>query len=444
MAQCDFVEVWNNIQSGVEPLVTALAFDLWVKTLQPLCIVGEKMILLAESEANRNLADKRFHALIKDTINKLAITQISDVEIIAPSQEEVFREYILEQSIEEKKNIDNEPTSFIPKYTFENFVVGKSNEFVAAASKAVAENPGRRYNPLFIYGAAGLGKTHLMHAIGNQLHMRRPDLHCLYVSSEHFTNNLIEALRDSNKNDEMKRFRSKYRNIDVLMIDDIQFIAKTVSTQEEFFHTFNDLYSMDKQIVISSDRPPKEITPLEERLRTRFEGGLIADVEPPDLETRIAILQKKALQDNHNIPNDVLKLIAEKVQSNVREMEGLLTKVISYAALTGRPVSDNYVLNEALKDFRDDKRETITIDRIVDSVCNYYKLDKELIVSKKKSKEIVEPRQICIYLITDMLTMPLMSIGEYFGGRDHTTVIQAYEKISESLKEDENLQQAIN
>ena len=276
-----------------------------------------------------------------------------------------------------------------------------------------------------------------MHAIGNRLHHMRPDLKCLYVSSEHFTNNLIEALRDSNQNDEMKRFRAKYRSVDVLMIDDIQFIAKTVSTQEEFFHTFNDLYNLQKQIVITSDRPPKEIKPLEERLRTRFEGGIIADVQPPDLETRIAILQKKAMQENFMASNDLLRTIAEKVQSNVREMEGLLSKVISYATLTGKNADDPVVLNEALKDFKDDKKEIINIDLIVGTVCDYFHVEKDALVGKKKNKEIVEPRQMCIYLITEMLTLPLTSVGQYFGNRDHTTIMHARDKVAGLIQDND-------
>ncbi len=427
MANVNIDELWNNILSDLVPVIPAVAYDLWIQTLKPLCKVGNKLILVAEDAATQSIAEKRFHQNIKDIIDRNYADKIADIQVITPAEEDLFSDYIEEQDdfLDEERN-----SVFISKYTFDNFVVGKSNEFVAAASKAVSENPGKRYNPLFIYGPAGLGKTHLMHAIGNRLQSLRPDLKCLYVSSEHFTNNLIEALRDSNKNDEMKRFRNKYRNVDVLMIDDIQFIAKTVSTQEEFFHTFNDLYNMQKQIVISSDRPPKEIKPLEERLRTRFEGGLIADVQPPDLETRIAILQKKAIQDNLDVPNKVLELIAEKVQSNVREMEGLLTKVVSYAALTGKPVDSDDVLSEALKDFRDDKREVITIDRIVDSVCSYYKVDKDALIGKKKNKEIVEPRQTCIFLITEMLTVPLINIGQYFGGRDHTTIMHARDKVT--------------
>lgn len=294
----DITDVWQNIISEVQVSVSALVYDLWIKTLTPLCIVSEKLILLADSVANRNLTERRFHSVIAAAAKKQYPDIVSDIQIISPDEEEMFREFVLEQNLEQKERENNEQSAFIPKYTFENFVIGKSNEFVTAACKAVADNPGKRYNPLFIYGGVGLGKTHLMHAIGNKIRSTSPELKCTYVSCEHFTNSLIEALRDSDKTDKMKRFRARYRNIDVLMIDDIQFIAKTVSTQEELFHTFNDLYFLDKQIIITSDRPPKEISPLEERLRTRFEGGLIADIQTPDLETRIAILQKKSNRKN--------------------------------------------------------------------------------------------------------------------------------------------------
>ncbi len=430
----DITDVWQNIISEVQVSVSALVYDLWIKTLTPLCIVSEKLILLADSVANRNLTERRFHSVIAAAAKKQYPDIVSDIQIISPDEEEMFREFVLEQNLELKERENNEQSAFIPKYTFENFVIGKSNEFVTAACKAVADNPGKRYNPLFIYGGVGLGKTHLMHAIGNKIRSTSPELKCTYVSCEHFTNSLIEALRDSDKTDKMKRFRARYRNIDVLMIDDIQFIAKTVSTQEELFHTFNDLYFLDKQIIITSDRPPKEISPLEERLRTRFEGGLIADIQTPDLETRIAILQKKIKQEKYHVPDGVVNIIAEKVTTNVREMEGLLTKVISYASLTGRSADDPYVINEAFKDFSDDRREMITVDRIIECVCEFYKVTREDLVGKKKNKEIVEPRQVCIYLITELLPMPLTGIGQVFGGRDHTTIMHARDKIADQLR----------
>ena len=271
-------------------------------------------------------------------------------------------------------------------------------------------------------------------AIGNHLMKSKPKFKTLYVSCEKFTNELIEAIRDTNE--AKKAFREKYRSCDVLMIDDIQFVSKTDATQEELFHTFNDLYSAEKQIIISSDRPPKEIQHLEDRLRTRFAWGMIADIKPPDLETRIAILQKKASEQNANVSNDILKVIANNVQTNIRDMEGLLTRVISYASLINHSVIDMDVVKEALKDYTDDQKEMISVDNIIDAVTEYFSIDKEALVGKKKNKEIVEPRQICIYLITEFLTLPLVKIGEVFGGRDHTTILHARNKIEEQCKTD--------
>ena len=257
------------------------------------------------------------------------------------------------------------------------------------------------------------------------------------ISCERFTNELIEALRGNKHTDEMKEFRKRYRSVDVLMIDDIQFIAKTVSTQEELFHTFNDLYYKDKQIIICSDRPPQEIAPLEERLRTRFQGGVVADISEPDLETRIAILKSEALAEKQNIDDEILKLIANKVTTNIREMKGVLTKIICYSQLICKNVNDMEVVNSALKDYNDDKTELVTIDKIVDCVCKYYpNVTKKDIIGKKKTKEIVEPRQMCVYLVTELLTLPLLSIGQYFGGRDHTTIMYTRDKMADLVAND--------
>ena len=355
---------------------------------------------------------------------------LDDVVVITEDQKEYYKTKE-DQDIKPLGNVW-EDANFIKKYTFDNFVVGSSNEFVAAASQAVSEAPGKKFNPLFIYGGVGLGKTHLLNAIGNKITSDQPQLKTLYVSCEKFTNELIEAIRDTkNPSDAKKSFRQKYRNCDVLMIDDIQFISKTDATQEELFHTFNDLYNAEKQIIISSDRPPREIQHLEDRLRTRFAWGLIADIKPPDLGTRIAILQKKAKEQGVVVPDNILKIIAESVQDNIRDMEGLLTRVISYASLTNQKEINVNILNEALKDYTDDQKEMISADAIMDVVCEYFNVSKADLVGKKKNKEIVEPRQICMYLITEFLTTPLKEIGNIFGGRDHTTVIFARDKIAE-------------
>lgn len=427
-------ELWQKMLDELETMIPALGFDTLLETTVPVSIMENKLILCANNEISRNLVQKRFYSQIKEAMQRI-FPMLDDVELITQDQKEL---YVDDADNEIRPACHNfEETVFIKKYTFDNFVVGKSNEFVAAAARAVSEAPGKKFNPLFIYGGVGLGKTHLLHAIGNHLTKTQPNYRTLYVSCEKFTNELIEAIRDTKSpSDAKKAFREKYRNCDALMIDDIQFISKTDATQEELFHTFNDLYTAEKQIIISSDRPPREIQHLEDRLRTRFAWGMIADIKPPDLETRIAILQRKASEQNANVGNDILKVIAENVQTNIRDMEGLLTRVVSYASLINHSVIDMDVVNEALKDYTDDQKEMISVDTVIDAVTEYFNVDRQSLVGKKKNKEIVEPRQICIYLITEFLTMPLVKIGEIFGGRDHTTILHARNKIEEQSKTD--------
>ncbi len=331
-------------------------------------------------------------------------------------------------------------TMLNPKYTFDSFVIGNSNRFAHAASLAVAESPAKAYNPLFIYGGVGLGKTHLMHAIGHYILNNNPKSQVVYVSSEKFTNELINSIKD----DKNVEFRNKYRNIDILLVDDIQFIAGKERTQEEFFHTFNALYEANKQIIISSDRPPKEIPTLEDRLRSRFEWGLIADIQAPDFETRMAILKKKADVEKLNIPNEVMVYIATKIKSNIRELEGALIRIVAFSSLTNKEISVD-LASEALKDIISSKQtRQVTIDIIQEVVANYYNLKIEDLKSARRTRNIAFPRQIAMYLSRKLTDMSLPKIGEEFGGRDHTTVIHAYEKISNNLKKDESLQNAIN
>ena len=326
-----------------------------------------------------------------------------------------------------------------PKYTFDSFVIGNSNRFAHAASLAVAESPAKAYNPLFIYGGVGLGKTHLMHAIGHYILANNPKSKVVYVSSEKFTNELINSIKD----DKNVEFRNKYRNVDVLLIDDIQFIAGKERTQEEFFHTFNDLHEANKQIILSSDRPPKEIPTLEDRLRSRFEWGLIADIQPPDFETRIAILKKKADVENLNIPNEVMVYIATKIKSNIRELEGALIRIVAFSSLTNKEIGID-LASEALKDIISSRNsKQVTIELIQDIVSSYFNLKVEDFKSSRRTRNITFPRQIAMYLCRKLTDMSLPKIGEEFGGRDHTTVIHACEKISKGLKEDENLQDNI-
>ncbi len=336
---------------------------------------------------------------------------------------------------------ENETNSLLnPKYTFSTFVIGNSNRFAHAASLAVAEAPAKAYNPLFIYGGVGLGKTHLMHAIGHYILSQNKKAKVLYVTSEKFTNELINSIQ-TNKNVD---FRNRYRNVDVLLIDDIQFIAGKESTQEEFFHTFNALHEANKQIIISSDRPPKEIPTLEDRLRSRFEWGLITDIQPPDLETRIAILKKKAELENLEVDDDVLEFIAKRIESNIRELEGALTRIMAYSSLTNSTL-DVSIAEEALKDIISSRQpKKITPELIQKVVSNHYQLKMEDLKSRKRSRPIVYPRQIAMYLCREMTDLSLPKIGDLFGGRDHTTVIHACDKVATDIKEDLQMKRTIN
>ena len=337
-------------------------------------------------------------------------------------------------------NETNQRAQLNPKYTFDTFVIGNSNRFAHAAALAVAEAPAQAYNPLFIYGGVGLGKTHLMHAIGHYILNQNPHSKVVYVSSEKFTNELINSIRDDRNNE----FREKYRNVDVLLIDDIQFIAGKESTQEEFFHTFNALHEANKQIIISSDRPPKEIPTLEDRLRSRFEWGLISDIQPPDLETRIAILKKKAKMENLNIPDDVMLYIATKIQSNIRELEGALIRIVAYSSLTNKEVTVE-LAEEALKDIiSDTKPRKITVDLIKEVVAKEFNVKIEDFNSKKRTRAIAYPRQIAMYLTRELTDLSLPKIGDEFGGRDHTTVIHAYDKIANDIKESEDFKNRVD
>lgn len=426
-------EIWSKMLTDLEIEVSAVNFDVWIKTLEPVGIMDGRLILLASSEGSKAFIDEQFHRILKECLAKVS-PLTTDLTLIAPSEQEAYinkqETFIIDDEAPVTSDFKLEANVINPKYNFENFVVGKSNQFMYAAARAVAEEPGIRYNPLFIYGGAGLGKTHIMHAIGNAVKVSHPTLKVLYASSEKFVNEFIESIRTTKG--KSLNFREKYRNVDILMIDDIQFIADKAGTQEEMFHTFNDLYQNSKQIILTSDRPPKEISPLEERLRSRFEWGLITDVQLPDIETRIAILQKKAQIEKYNIPMDVLSFMAERMSSNIRDMESLLNKVIFLSRLYNTAPSIETV-KEALKDYNDKSEESITADHVIDCTCKYFNITRDEILGKKKTKELVEPRQICIYIITDMLSLPLATIGSIFGGRDHTTMIHARDKVSAAL-----------
>lgn len=433
-------EFWEDAKNELSISIQAISYEVWIEKLEPVCFVDNAIVLSTISANAKRTIDTRYRDTIKEVVSALN-SAITDVVIITPDKKD---EYLGKQTVfiedegfvtnfvPEEKNKKKSP--FLEKYTFETFVVGKSNEYALAACKTIAQNPGGSFNPLFIYSGVGLGKTHLLHAIGNYLFKNKKSANVLYVSAETLVNELISVIRNKS-NEENNRFREKYRSCDVLMVDDVQFLIGKEATQEAFFHIFNDLYQENKQIILTSDRSPKDLTTLSDRLRTRFGCGLIVDIQVPDLETRMAILKTKAVQSKFMLSDEVAEYIAELAPSNIREMEGLLNRIIFFSSLTNSPIQTREIATEAFAGFLKEKQgETTDASGIIDAVCKYFKISTADIISKKKTKNIVEPRMIAIYLITELLPMPLVQIGEMFGGRDHTTVIHARDKISEEIK----------
>ncbi|GAA0127046.1 chromosomal replication initiator protein DnaA [Clostridium senegalense] len=434
-------ELWEKTLIILKEELTEVSFNTWIKSIEPISLENIALKLGVPNNFTKDILENRYKDLIINSIKSVS-NKTYNVEFFVVSEEALEKESSKKEEITQRRLMVNDEMSAIlnPKYTFDSFVIGNSNRFAHAASLAVAESPAKAYNPLFIYGGVGLGKTHLMHAIGHYIQDVNPKSKVVYVSSEKFTNELINSIKD----DKNVEFRNKYRNIDVLLIDDIQFIAGKERTQEEFFHTFNALHEANKQIILSSDRPPKEIPTLEDRLRSRFEWGLIADIQPPDFETRIAILKKKADVESLDIPNDVMVYIATQIKSNIRELEGALIRIVAYSSLTNREINVD-LATEALKDIISSKNaRQITIELIQDIVSSYYNLKIEDFKSSRRTRNVAFPRQIAMYLSRKLTDMSLPKIGEEFGGRDHTTVIHAYEKISQALKKDENLQSSVS
>ena len=438
-------EYWQKTLDILKAELSEPSFDTWLKNTKVVTKYENTFVIAVPNGFAKDWLESRYANLIKNTL-QLVTSEELDIEFILPQTNGDIN-FLPKLKNKTNRNYSEKNTEdiiansyFNPKYSFDSFVVGNSNRFAHAASLAVAEAPSKAYNPLFIYGGVGLGKTHLMHAIGHYVHLNNPNAKVVYVSSEKFTNELINAIRDHTT----VQFRNNYRNMDVLLVDDIQFLAGKESTQEEFFHTFNTLHEANKQIIISSDRPPKEIPTLEDRLRSRFEWGLITDIQPPDLETRIAILRKKASSENIDLPNDVMVYIANKIQSNIRELEGALIRVVAYSSLTGKEVIPELV-QEALKDILPvSKQKKISIELIQQAIAEHYHLKMDDFKAKKRTRAIAYPRQIAMYLARELTDSSLPKIGEEFGGRDHTTVLHAYDKISQERAQDNNLERTIS
>ena len=439
----DIETIWKQILEKLELRISSVSFMLWIKTIKPLEIdENGNFILVAQSVTAKNQILRNFLDKINDCANEVTG---KDFKITVLDQNEEVA-YLKNNKVDEKNSSKNEEKSpFKEKFTFDNFVVGKSNQFVYAAARTVAEHPGKRYNPLFIYGGVGLGKTHLLHAIGNYIHEFSPNLKIMYVTCEQFTNDYIASLYSPTKNKSIMEFRGKYRNLDVLMVDDIQFISRGKETQEEFFHTFNELIMNNKQIIICSDRPPKDIETLEDRLRSRFSSGLIHDIQAPDIETRIAILHKKSQLEKYYAEDEVINYIAERVDSNIRELEGKLSEVYFLATLNGKKVATMEEAKEVFtKEPNEEVKNDLTSDKIINTVCDYFNISYQDIIGKKKNKEVVVPRMIAIYLINDLLNLPLVVIGKIFGKRDHTTIMHSRNKITSELQTNKKMQNLVN
>ena len=427
--QNELNEILNQAKELLKDEITRIAYDTWIKNLEIEGRDGNTFILKATSTFQRDSIQTRYYELIVNTF-KYITNSDCDIKVILES-ETTSLDSPANDSVDSISGYSS--SSLISKYTFDTFVVGNNNRFAHAAALAVAEAPATSYNPLFIYGGVGLGKTHLMHAIGNEVLRKNNLSNVLYVTSEKFTNQLINAIKD-NKNEQ---FRNKYRNVDILLIDDIQFIAGKERIQEEFFHTFNTLHESGKQIILSSDRPPKEIKLLEDRLKSRFEWGLIADISNPDYETRLAILRKKAQSDNILIDDMILSNIATKIDSNIRELEGVLNKMIAKASLTHSPLTME-MAEKAINDIVSQKEKLVSADYIQEVVAKYFNINPKDLKSSKRSNDLAYPRQIAMYLCRDIAQMHLTNIGDSFGKRDHTTVMHACKKIEKEIKENGN------
>lgn len=440
MSSYDLAEIWVKCKEKFKESVNEKIFDVWIKPIMPLEVTDSYYKVAVKNTFFKNMLEENYASVIEGILSgimgrnvKLLIeTMDSGTAEAAPQEQapEVKQPKTQQQQLFNEKTSSQETveSNLNPKFVFETFVIGNSNRFAHAAAQAVANNPAHAYNPLFLYGGVGLGKTHLMHAIGNRIKQNNPSMKVLYTSSEKFTNEIINSIQ--NKNTEA--FRQKYRNIDCLIIDDIQFLKGKEQTQVEFFHTFNALKDANKQIIISSDRPPREIETLEDRLRSRFDQGLTADIQPPDLETRMAILRTKAASDHIQMPNDVITLLATNIATNIREIEGAYTKIVAYTSLMDMPITVE-TAQKVLTDMGNTvKTRTITFEGIIKVVAEHYNIKEEELFNKKRTQNIAYPRQIAMYLCRELADLSYPRIGELFGGRDHTTVIHAYEKISKN------------
>ena len=430
-------ELWSTIKETIQKEygLSYISYNTWILPLELSDVVGNTVYIKIPSENQQalNYIQNKFKDFFQVTITEMMDEEFQ-IEFILNKEETIISEPVVSSPIINK--VAYEHTNLNPKYTFDTFVVGSYNKLAHSAAQAVAEDPGHAYNPLFLYGGPGLGKTHLMHSIGHQILKKNPNSHILYVTSEDFTNEVIESIRSGNAA-AMTKLREKYRTVDVLMVDDVQFIIGKESTQEEFFHTFNALHSTEKQIILTSDRPPKEMETLEERFRSRFGWGMIADINAPDYETRVAILRKKCENLNKKIDDSIIQYIANNIKSNIRELEGALNKILAFSKLNNIPITQS-MAEEALKDMiSPHKEKEITPELILQVVCEHYNINDQAVLSSKKTKDISLVRQIIMYLCRDCINdMSLKNIAEFLGKKDHTTIMHGISKIEYDIDND--------
>ena len=436
------IEKWNEILTTVkkEHDISDISFDTWMRPLDVYAVEGNILYILAPFEPMAlGYIQKKYYLPLKVAIGEL-VSEEYDIQFILPENAKTLN---IKKPTKKVSSLNGSNSNLNPNYTFETFVVGNNNRFAQSAALAVAESPGETYNPLYIYGGPGLGKTHLMHSIGHFILDQNPNAKVIYVTSEEFTNEVIESIRNGNASS-MTKFRDKYRKVDVLMIDDIQFIIGKESTQEEFFHTFNALQTQGKQIILTSDKPPKEMETLEERIRSRFEWGLMADIGIPDYETRMAILRKKAESDNFDIDDEILNYIANNIKSNVRELEGALNKLLAYHNLCKTDITMDIAQQELQNIITPDKPREVTPQLIIEVVTEHFNISMDQMVSKSRSNDIAKPRQIAMFLCKTMTDSSLDVIGSFLGGRDHSTIIHGIKKVTEEYENNENTRALID
>ena len=436
------ISKWDEILNTVkkEHEISDISFDTWMRPLEVYAVEENTLYILAPFEQMAlSYIQKKYYLPLKVAIGEVTGLEY-DIQFILPEHAKSLN---IKKPSKKVASLNGANSNLNPNYTFETFVVGNNNRFAQSASLAVAESPGETYNPLYIYGGPGLGKTHLMHSIGHFILDQNPNAKVIYVTSEQFTNEVIESIRNGNASS-MTKFRDKYRTVDVLMIDDIQFIIGKESTQEEFFHTFNALQTQGKQIILTSDKPPKEMETLEERIRSRFEWGLMADIGIPDYETRMAILRKKAESDNFDIDDEILNYIANNIKSNVRELEGALNKLLAYNVLCNETITMDIAQQELQNIITPDKPREITPQLIIEVVTEHFNISMDQMISRSRSSDIAKPRQIAMFLCKTMTDSSLDVIGSFLGGRDHSTIIHGIKKISDEYEANENTRTLID